>query len=129
MPPNDTNGSGTPDTGSRPTTDPMLMTACPTIHAVMPPASSMPNRSGARSAVRTPRYASPANSPIDERAAEQAELLADDGEDEVGVRGREEPPLGPARAEPDAGPPAAAERDERLGDLVAGVRPCRPTGR
>src|SRR5581483_11913673 len=33
-PPYDTNGSGTPVTGSRPMTAPMLMTAWPTIHAV-----------------------------------------------------------------------------------------------
>jgi hypothetical protein len=83
----------------------MLMTACPTIHAVMPPARSIPNRSGARSAVRTTEVREPAEQPDHERAAEQAELLADDGEDEVGVRVREEPPLRPARAEPDPGPP------------------------
>ena len=35
-PPNDTNGSGTPVTGSTRTTAPMLMTAWPTTHAVMP---------------------------------------------------------------------------------------------
>ena len=34
----------------------------------------------------------------------------------------QEVPLGPARAEPDAGEPAAAERDQRLRDLVARVR-------
>src|SRR5207302_5370826 len=35
-PPKDTNGSGTPVTGIRPTTAHMLMRACPTIHAVKP---------------------------------------------------------------------------------------------
>ena len=54
-------------------------------------------------------------------AADQPELLADDGEDEVGVGVGEEQPLGPAGAETDARPPAAAEGDERLGDLVAAL--------
>ena len=47
-PPNDTNGSGTPVTGSTPTTAPMLITAWPTTHTVAPAASNAPNRSGAR---------------------------------------------------------------------------------
>ena len=59
--------------------------------------------------------------PEHEQAADEAELLADDREDEVGVRVREEQPLGAARAEPDAVHAAAPERDQRLRDLVAGV--------
>src|SRR5207244_1380151 len=35
-PPNETNGRGTPVTGSSPTTAPMLITACPTSQAVTP---------------------------------------------------------------------------------------------
>ena len=111
-----------PVIGSSPHTAPMLITACPTIHAVMPAARSAPNRSAARAAARMPSTANPANEREHEHAAEQAELLGDDREDEVGVRVREEVPLGPAGAEPDAGPAAAADRDQRLRDLVALVR-------
>ena len=121
VPPNDTNGSGMPVTGSSPTTAPMLMTAWPTIHTVMPAASSTPNRSGARNAARMPRTREADEERDHEQPADQAELLADDREDEVGVRVREEVPFGPARAEADAGQPAAADRDERLRDLVPRV--------
>ena len=62
-PPNDTNGSGTPDTGSSPTTPPMLTAAWATTQTVIPAARSVPNRSGARSAARIPRTANAANSP------------------------------------------------------------------
>ncbi len=51
-------------TGSRPTTAPMLMTACPTTHTVAPAAISAPNRSGARSAARVPSTPKATNSPI-----------------------------------------------------------------
>src|SRR5581483_9260620 len=61
-PPNDTNGSGIPETGSRPTTPPMLMAAWAVTHTVMPAARSMPKRSGARAATRTPRTANATNS-------------------------------------------------------------------
>src|SRR5581483_7527682 len=60
-PPNDTNGRGTPVIGSMPMTAPMLMIACTTTQAVTPDATSMPNRSGARVAVRTPNTARAAN--------------------------------------------------------------------
>ena len=53
-PPNDTSGKGTPVIGSKPVTAPMLMTAWPTIHAVIAPAAIRPNLSGARRATRTP---------------------------------------------------------------------------
>src|SRR6516162_7844038 len=56
-PPKETKGSGTPVTGSRPTTAPILITAWLTIQAVMPAASSAPKRSGARQAARTPATA------------------------------------------------------------------------
>ena len=108
-------------TGSSPTTAPMLITACPTIHAVMPAASSMPKRSGARSATRTPTTAKPDEQPEHEQAADEAELLADDREDEVGVRVREEAHFARPAPRPTPVQPAAAERDQRLRDLVAGV--------
>lgn len=54
-PPADTNGSGIPVTGMRPTTTPMLMNAWRQIQAVIPAASMAPNVSGAPSEVRIPR--------------------------------------------------------------------------
>ena len=63
-PPADTNGSGMPVTGISPTTTPMLMNAWRQIQAVIPAASSAPNVSGARRAVRMPAYASSTNSPM-----------------------------------------------------------------
>ena len=55
-PPAETNGSGMPVTGIRPTTTPMLMNAWMQIQAVTPAARSAPNVSGAPSDVRIPRY-------------------------------------------------------------------------
>jgi len=54
-PPAETNGSGMPVTGISPTTTDMLMSAWMQIQAVMPPARSAPNVSGAPSEVRIPR--------------------------------------------------------------------------
>ena len=107
VPPNDTNGKGTPVTGSTPTTPPRLSTAWPTIQAVAPAASSVPNRSGARAAVRIPIDRDEHEDGDDQQRAEQTQLLADHREDEVGVRGGQEAPLGAARAEADTGPAAA----------------------
>ena len=45
----------------------------------------------------------------DQEGADQTELLADDGEDEVGVGVGQEAPLGAARAQADADQPAVAE--------------------
>ena len=62
----------------------------------MPPASSMPKRSGARSATCTPRHGRSATKrPTHAEHADEAELLADDGEDEVGVGVGQEAPLRP----------------------------------
>jgi hypothetical protein len=61
LPPAEMNGSGMPVTGNSPTTTPMLMNAWMLIQDVMPPASSAPNVSGARRAVRMPRYANARN--------------------------------------------------------------------
>ena len=85
-PPEDTSGSGTPMTGSRPMTDPMLTMAWMTIHAMIPAETIRTN------VVRGPGHqpeagkGEQAEQPQDDEGAQQAELLADDGEDEVGVR-------------------------------------------
>ena len=126
VPPNDRKGSGTPVTGSMPVTAPMLTSACPTTQAVIPVAIRVPNRSGARRAARMPRTAKAPNRREHEQGADQPQLLADDGEDEVGVGVGQEAPLGPAGAQADPRHVPGAERDQRLGDLVAGVGQVPP---
>ena len=64
VPPELTNGSVMPVTGSRLTTTPMLMNAWNAIDAVMPTASSPPNVSGADREMRSPRYAKNRNRPM-----------------------------------------------------------------
>ena len=61
----------------------------------------------------------------DERA-DQPELLADQREDEIGVRLGQEEHLLLALPEPDAAEAAGAEGDERLHELKAGVLRVRP---
>ena len=63
-PPALTNGSVIPVTGMSETTTPMLMNAWTHSHVVMPVASSAPKVSGAATAIRIPRYARSANSPM-----------------------------------------------------------------
>ena len=63
-PPALTKGSVIPVTGMSETTTPMLMNAWTQSHVVMPVASSAPKVSGAASAMRIPRYASSAKSPM-----------------------------------------------------------------
>src|SRR3546814_13669286 len=62
----------------------------------------------------------------DLQATDEAELLADDGEHEVGVGLGQEAPLGPAGAEPGAGHAAGGDADEGLDGLVAGVAGVLP---
>ena len=120
-PPNDTNGSGMPVTGSR------ADDRADVDHRL----ADDPHR-GAGGDERTEPVgraqrgaraedAERDEQPDHEEAPDEPELLADDGEDEVGVRVGQEVPLRPAGAEADAGQAAAPERDERLRDLVAGV--------
>ena len=56
----------------------------------------------------------------DDQRAEQAELLPDHREDEVGVRLGQGTPLLPAAAEAHAPPAAGAQRVLALGELPAG---------
>ena len=86
LPPNEMNGSGTPVTGHDDVTTPMLIEALARRSSdAQPTASSEPKRSGARE-----RDAHGAVGEHDEEREhddrpEQAQLLADDREDEVGV--------------------------------------------
>lgn len=63
-PPAETNGSGIPVTGIRPTTTATLMNAWMQIQDVIPAASRAPNVSGAPREVRIPRYPNTRNRPI-----------------------------------------------------------------
>ena len=121
VPPNDTNGSGMPGDREQPDD------RADVDHGLPDDAHRDPGGEQRAEAVGgAQRHPDPEDREADEerdheQPADQPELLADDREDEVGVRVREEVPLRPARAEADAGEPAAADRDERLRDLVSGV--------
>ena len=120
-PPKEISGSGIPVIGSSPTTAPMLISACPTSQAVMAAATSRPN--GIGRALRDPDAAvgQHAEQHDDQQRADQAELLADDRQDEVGVRVRQVGPLLPAGAEADAPPAAGGKRVQTLHRLPSGV--------
>jgi hypothetical protein len=120
-PPNETNGNVRPVSGIMPTTPPMLMRACVNTHAVTPPASSMPKRSLARNATCTPRRPEGDEQPAHREHADEAELLGEDGEDEVGVGLGQEAPLELAGAKADAGDAARGDADQRLPHLEPGV--------
>src|SRR3546814_14534906 len=65
----------------------------------------------------------------DLQATDEAELLADDGEHEVGVGFGQEAALGPAGAQPGARHTAGGDADEGLDGLVAGVAGLIQIGR
>ena len=118
-PPNDTNGSVRPVSGMMPTTPPTLISVWHTIQAVMPAGEQCPE------AVGCPGGDAHAEPGEDEEQEQhdghpgEAELLGDDGEDEVGVGLGEVTPLRLAGAEPDAGEPTGGDADERLPHLEA----------
>jgi hypothetical protein len=68
VPPKETKGRVSPVMGRRPTTPPMLTRACDTTQAVMPAATSVPKRSGACRAARTPSTAKATNRATTTRA-------------------------------------------------------------
>ena len=118
-PPLLTSGSGMPLVGSRPSTTLMFRNAWATTIVVMPSARKAPNRSGAVTAARRPRQAMTQKQTSDERGAEQAELLGDHREDEVGVRLGQVEELLDAAHQAAAEPAAAADGDERLQQVEA----------
>ena len=116
------NGSGMPVTGSRAVTTIMLMQAWATSQVVMPGGQQAGEGIG-----RVDRDAVALVGDHDEEGehgqrADQAPLLADDGEDEVGRRGGQVEVLLPAGAEAGAGDPAQGQRHQRLHGVVAGVQ-------
>ena len=84
------NGSVMPVIGTRVTTTPMLMNAWRHSQPVIPAASSAPNVSGARERDADARVRQDQEQRDDRDRADEPELLADHGEDEVveGVRAR-----------------------------------------
>ena len=64
---------------------PMLMNDWTPNQIAMPDATSMPNWSSALAAIRSARNSSSASSPMMTSSADEADLLAGDREDEVGV--------------------------------------------
>ena len=124
-PPKDRNGSGMPVSGITPTTPPMLMKAWQTIQHVSPAASKLANGSVGPRRDPDPDPAEAREGDEHQAGADHPELVADDGEDEVGLRVRQEAP-GCNRA-PDAGAREVTrtERNERLHDLVAARRGVR----
>ena len=77
------NGSGRPVTGMIPIAMPTLMNNWNAKTLTTPAATSMPNVSRDNAAIRNARHSSKANSAEQQDAADEAGLLADDGEDEV----------------------------------------------
>ena len=92
------------------------------IQAVIPPASSVPKRSGARSEARIPRQARKVKAEDHAGGPDQAQLLADDREDEVGVRLGKPEVLLDGVAQPDPGQAAPTQPVEGLDPLPAGVQ-------
>src|SRR4029450_1073099 len=84
-PPNERKGSGSPLVGSRPVTTPRLTSVWVAMSSVMPSARDAPNGSWARPAAQPPPDEH-GEEPDEHDGAHEAQLLADDGEDEVGVR-------------------------------------------
>ena len=118
------NGSGTPVSGAIPSTTKMLRMPWHRISEVSPLASSLRIAGG-----RAPGRPQPGvgDHPVeagDAEDPEDAELLADHRQDEVGLRLWEVVGLLHGVAEADAEDPAGADRDLALDGLVARRRTC-----
>ena len=121
VPPAEKNGNVSPVTGSKPATPPMLTMACTPNQVAMPPASSIPNRSGAASAVWIPNHTEQ-REPTDHReGADEPELVGDHGEDEVAVGERQVAELAVAPPDAGAGEPAVGDAEIALVRLVRQV--------
>ena len=128
VPPEEMNGSGTPVSGAMPSTAQTFSSAWQRISAVRPGGEQLlvARRRGLRGA-----QARVADHPVEQQQAADpgdAELLADDGEDEVRVRLGQVEDLLHRLAEADAEQAAGAERDLALDGLKAGVARVAPTG-
>ena len=129
-PPAETNGSGMPVTGISPTTTAMLMNAWMQIQAGDPRRQQRAERVGRPERRPDAQVAEGEEQHDHEPGAQQAELLADDREDEVVRRVGQEQAAGEA-ALAEARPDEAAEREREVAldavEAEAGRR--RSTGR
>ena len=114
-PPNETRGRGTPVIGSEAVTAPMLTRACTPIQIVIPDATQHPEPVGRSLRGAYAEVGEEREHQDDDEGADQSHLLAEDGEDEVGVRVGDVHPLLSAGPEPDAEPASRAERDQATG--------------
>ena len=118
VPPAETSGSGTPRTGKTPSTTPILTHAWPTTQTSTAAVTALANGCALRAAPVAGDREHDEEADHDDRA-DEAELLADDREDEV-VVGRGQPrPLRRRVAEPHAEDPAVRERERAVLDLPA----------
>lgn len=118
-PPAETMGSGRPITGKRPMTAPMLIIACSRIHAMIPAVAICTNESRDRDTIRRHAPGDHREEQEQGEGAGQAELLPDDGEDEVVVRRGEPRPLLLTGPEAHPPPPAVGQRVEAVDGLPA----------
>ena len=129
LPPNDTNGSGTPVTGSTPTTAPMLMAACITTSVVRPGGEDLlvevpgPQRDAVAGDGEEPERHE------HRQHADEAELLPHRREDHIRVRLGQVERLLDAVAQPHAVQAARAEGHLGLHALEARRRWGRSRGR
>ena len=107
----------------------MLINVSLANHATRPTASRPPNRWGDRVAARMPNQTKAPSRSQDQGGADEAQLLADDREDEVGLGIGEEPPLRLPTAETGPDEVARAQADQRLHHLVARPELRGRTGR
>ena len=113
------NGSGMPVTGRSAVTTIMLTKAWTTSQVVIPQATRPEKVSGACDRDPVALVRDHDEQRHHRQRADEAPLLADDREDEVGRRGRQVEELLAALAEAEAGEPAQAERQQRLDRVVA----------
>ena len=113
-------GSGTPVTGSRPATAPTLIIACEMSQAVMPAASRLSKVVGAAPSHLGPDDPDGREQADHDQAARKTRLLANHGEDEIGVLVGEIAPGRNALAYPGPEPVPPAEGYESLDRLVTG---------
>ena len=121
-PPKEMNGSGIPVTGSTPTTAPMLISVSAADPGHEPEREQRAEAVGRLRGRPDPEPHEAAEEDEHQSGPDDAELLADDREDEVGVRVGQEAPLCLPAAEPGAEEVARPEPDQRLDDLVARAR-------
>ena len=121
-PPYETSGRGTPVTGMMPRHIPMFWKVWKANQQAMPAAATRPNMSSACMEMCSARHSTHREEQDQHAGADQAELLAGDGEDEVGVLLGHEARTGLRAVEETLPEQAAvADRDPRLGRVVAGT--------